>query len=341
MSTPADRVEPEPDPAPRLPGTHSARPVPRRHRAVFWLAVLLAFAAVGGGSALAFTAYEEETAAEHVVREYLAAIAGGDAAAALAYGDLPDGDSDLLTAEVLAAQLAIAPITSVEVDISAGPAEASAQVTYQLGFATGAQTVEDTLLLTRSGRIWRLVTVAVPVTMRVTNGANRATLAGADIPAGQHLLFPGALPIAFDTENLGLEPETRVVRFAQDSDLEEAAELTEAGTAAVATALDAAFEACLAGTAAAPTLCPLPDDPRAVPGSLSGTVDAPAAEVVLIETQAGNDGLVRITGEVTVTGQYQQLDFNNQRVVKTGELVVEVRAACYVTSPETIIWRTA
>jgi hypothetical protein len=315
---------------------------PRRHRLVFWIAVGLALAATGGGGALAYDAYAKETAPERVVLDYFGAIAAGDAAAALAYGDLPEGESDLLTAEVLAAQLAIAPITAITVDVPAASGKTvSAQVSYQLGFPSGAQTVEDTIPLERAGRTWRLATVAVPVTMRVTNGANRATLAEADVPVGQHLLFPGALPIAFDTANLGLEDDTRVVRFAQVGDLEEAAELTEAGMAAVSAALDAAFEACLDGTAEAPTLCPLPTDARAVPGSLSGTITSPASADLLIETQAGNDGLVRITGEVTVTGEYQQLDFNNQHVVKTGDLVVEVRAACYVTSPEMIIWRTA
>jgi hypothetical protein len=315
---------------------------PKRHRLLFWTAMVLALAAVGGGLGLAYDAYEEETAPERVVLDYFAAVAGGDAAAALAYGDLPDEESDLLTAEVLAAQLAIAPITAVTVHVPAASGKsASAQVSYQLEFPTGAQTVEDTIPLTRAGRTWRLATVAVPVAMRVTNGTSRATLAGADVPFGRHLLFPGALPIAFDTASLGLEEDTRVVRFAQVGDLEESAELTEAGMAAVAAALDAAFEACLAGTADAPTLCPLPADARAVPGSLSGTTASPASGEILIETQAGNDGLVRMVGDVTVTGEYQTLDFNNQHVVKTGDLVVEVRAACYVTSPESIIWRTA
>jgi len=314
--------------------------VPRRHRLLFWVALVAALAVAGGGGAIALTAYEEEAAPERVVLDYLTAVAAGDAAAALAYGDLPEGEPDLLTAEVLAAQRAIAPISGITVDVTVAPGDlATAQVSYELGFATGPQTVEDTLRLTLEGRTWRLAEVAVPVTMRVTNGASRATAAGAQIPDGRHLLFPGALPIAFDTENLGLGAETRVVRFAQEGDLEEAAELSPAGTEAVAATLDAALGACLDGTAEAPTLCPLPADARAVPGSLLGTMAEPASGVVLIEASAGNDGLVRIKGEVTVTGEYQQLDFNNQQVPVTGDLAVDLTAICFATSPETIIWR--
>lgn len=326
----------------RPPDAGPPRSLPRRHRVLFWGAVVVALAAAGGGGALAITAYQEETAPERVVLDYLTAVAGGDAAGALAYGALPEGEPDLLTAEVLAAQRAIAPISAITVEVVLEPGDvASAQVSYELDFSTGSQTVQDTIRLTREGRTWRLATVAVPVTMRVTNGANRATVAGAEIPDGLHLLFPGALPIAFDTENLGLEVETRVVRFAQEGDLEESAELSEAGVAAVGAALDAALAACLDGTAAARTLCPLPADARAVPGSLTGTLAEPASEVVLIETTVGYSGRVRISGEVTVTGEYQQLDFNNQRIVKSGDLVVELLAVCYATSPETIIWRTA
>jgi len=43
-----------------------------------------------------------------VVRAYFAALSSGDAAGALAYGDLPDGRHDLLTSDVLAAQNAVA-----------------------------------------------------------------------------------------------------------------------------------------------------------------------------------------------------------------------------------------
>jgi hypothetical protein len=316
-------------------------PLPRRHRVVFWAAVVASLAAVAGGGYLAVTRYQEETAPERVVLDYLTALASGDAAGALAYGDLPEDDRDLLSDEVLAAQLAIAPISSIAVSPAVGSGETvTAEVRYELGFDSGPQTVEDTITLAKTGRTWRLAEVAVPVSMRVTYGASRATIAGAEVPDGRQLVFPGALPITFDTENLELDETTRVVRFSQDGDLEEQAELSAIGHEAVATALDAALASCLDGTAAALTLCPLPTDARSVPGSVRGTLVEPASETVLIETQSGNDGLVKISGQVTVSGEYQQLDFNNQHVAKSGDIVIFVRAACYATSPDVLIWRT-
>jgi hypothetical protein len=276
-----------------------------------------------------------------VVLEYLTALADGDAATALAYGQIPEGDRDLLSADVLSAQLAIAPISTIVVSppVESGDT-ATAAVHYELGFDEGPQTVEDTVALTRTGRTWRLDAVAVPVTMRVTYGASRATLAGAEVPDGPQLVFPGALPITFDTENLALDESTRVVRFSQEGDLEEQAELSAVGLEAVGAALDAALASCLDGTAEALTLCPLPTDARSVPGSVRGALAEPGSETVVIETQSGNDGLVRISGQVMVSGEYQQLDFNNQRVQKTGDIVIFVRAACFASSPDNIIWRT-
>jgi len=90
--------------------------------------------------------------------------------AALAYGDLPAGKPDLLTTEVLAAQRAIAPISRITVDVAVGPGDTgTARVRYDLGFATGAQTVDDSIPLVRTGRTWRLAATAVPVTIDIVN----------------------------------------------------------------------------------------------------------------------------------------------------------------------------
>jgi len=337
MSTPTEPPE-------QVPVTDLVEPppAPRRRRVVFWTAVVVALTAAGAGGYVAVSAYLVETAPETVVLDYLDAVARGDAVAALAYGDLPAGKPDLLTTEVLAAQRAIAPISRITVDVAVGPGDTgTARVRYDLGFATGAQSVDDSIPLVRTGRTWRLAATAVPVTIDIVNARNRATVAGAEVPYGEHLVFPGALPVAFDTENLGLAEASRVVRFAQDSPVAEVAELTSAGEEAVGAGLDTTLEACLDGTAPALTLCPLPADARAVPGSLRGTLGHPASEDAVVRTQTGNDGLVRITVEITITGEYQQLDFTNQRAVMAGDFTVGLVAVCYATSPESIIWRAA
>lgn len=319
----------------------ASEPRQRRHRLAFWSATVLALVALVGGSVLTVRSYQSAMSPRSVVEAYLTTLAAGDAPGALAFGRLPDGQHGLLTAEVLAAQLAIASISDVTVTgvREAGP-RASVDVSYSLGFATGAVSVTDAIDVIRDGRRWQLDAVAVPVTIQLAAARSRSSFVGGDVPVGRHLLFPGALPVAFDTENLTLPAESRVVRFAEATDLPEEVELTEAGMEAVGAALDEAMSACLDGTAEIVTLCPLPADARAVPGSVRGTVVEPASSVVPMRVQPGPDGLVQIEGQVEVSGEYQQLDFNNRRVTETGEFFIRVVAACYVTEPDTIVWRS-
>lgn len=314
---------------------------PRRHRLAFWTAVLLALAATVGGSLFAVSSFQSVTSPASVAEAYLAAIARADAASALAYGPIPDGRPDLLTSDVLAAQQAVAPLSAVAVTaVREEAAQASVDVRYRLGFASGPMTVTDTIDLVRAGQTWQLAEVAVPVTIQLDAARNRSSFAGDHVPVGRHLLFPGALPISFDTGLLALPPESQVVRFAETTDHPEDVELTDAGEEAIGAALDAAVSACLDGSVALVTLCPLPSDARAVPGSVRGTMATPASTVATLRLQPGPDGLVQITADVEVNGEYQQLDFNNQRVTETGSLTVRVVATCYVTAPETIVWRS-
>lgn len=349
MSMPGERdgIGQPPDPAaaddatPEPPDAASRSRPPRRHRVAFWVAMLLALAAIVGGTALAATSYLDATSPRSVVEGYLAAVVRGDAAAALAYGPIPDGRQDLLTSDVLLAQRATAPISDVVVlEVREEGGGASADLRYRLGFSSGVTSVSDTIELTRSGRTWLLAEVAVPVTIQLSGARNRGSFAGAEVPVGRHLMFPGALPLGFDTENLALSAQSRVVRFAETTDRPEVVELTEAGRAAVGAAVDAALSACLEGTADAPTLCPLPADPRAVPGTLVGTMSTPASTVVDVRVQPGPDGLLHVSGQVEIIGDYERLDFNNQRVTESGPVTVGLIAACFASSPDTIVWRS-
>jgi hypothetical protein len=316
-------------------------PLPRRHRLVFWTAVVAALAAIGGGGYLAATKYVDNTAPATAVTGYFEALAAGDASGALAYGDIPDGDDQLLTDEVLETQLGIAPISGFAVTgTSVSGNTASVAVTYRLGFAGDPQAVQDTVTLDKDGSTWRLAVVAVPVWLRLAEATGRATLAGAAIPTATKLIFPGAVPITFDTDALALTPETRAVSFGGGGAGDRRATLSEAGRAAIGTGLDDAITACLDGSADDPTLCPTPDDTRAVPGTLRGTMDSPASEVAVLTLEGSADGIVHIGGQVSITGDYQQLDFNNQQVKKTGSTEVTLVGISYVTDPSTIIWQS-
>lgn len=321
-----------------------APPRPRRPwgpRLVFWTAVVAAIAAVAGGGYLAETAYAKNTAPKTVVADYLAALARADASAALSYGDLPSGSQVLLTNDVLAAQVAIAPITGITIGrVDESGDTATVDVHYELGFSTGNEKIDDTIDLRRADRIWQLDAVAVPVSLHLAEATRRGSLAGAKVPTGTRLVFPGAMPIEFDTDALTLNADSRIVTFTDPGGVAQEVELSDNGAAEVAKAVDAAMAACLDGSAAAPTLCPLPADPRAVPGTLRGSTTKPAAEVIHLLLEGSPDGLVHISGEIPVTGDYSQLDFNNQRVTRAGTQTVPFIAICYVTSPGTITWQS-
>lgn len=351
-SEPDGAAEPEPASATSVPMTtdepagsdrawQDAPGRPRRRRWLFWPAVVLALGMVAGGGYLAWTAYAEETAPRTVVAQYLAALSSGDAAAALAYGTVPEGSRDLLTDDVLAAQLELAPMGEVEVGaVDVGADTATAAISYELGYPDAVVPVEDVVSLVREGRTWRLEAVVAERTINVTSAADRATLDGETVPDGTYLVFPGALPVGFDTDNLALPDEARVVRLSQESAAEERPVLSPPGRDAIVAAVELALTACLDGTAPTPVLCPLPDDPRAVPGSIRGELSGELADEVLLQLQGNREGRVLISGDISVTGEYQTLDFNNQRVAKTGELTIDLLASCFAVTPETISWRS-
>ncbi|HYS38147.1 MAG TPA: hypothetical protein VEO01_21215, partial [Pseudonocardiaceae bacterium] len=67
----------------------SSVPVPGRYQHMFWFALLLATAVMLAGASIAVGAYQGAGDPATVVRSYFAAVAAGDAAGALGYGDLP------------------------------------------------------------------------------------------------------------------------------------------------------------------------------------------------------------------------------------------------------------
>src|SRR5438445_5262352 len=87
----------------------------RPRRAVFWLAVSLAVAAILTGGTIALANYLDTSGPDGAVRGYFAALQRGDAAAALGFGDLPDASRALLTGKVLREQKRIAPIRDVTI----------------------------------------------------------------------------------------------------------------------------------------------------------------------------------------------------------------------------------
>lgn len=309
------------------------RPLPR----AFWFTLLLATALTLAGTSFVIGAYEADAMPDTVVRQYFAALEDGDAAAALGYGAVPTGSHDLLTPAVLAAQNATGSIEGLAVrDVQSSGNTAVVDITYTVGLAGGPHTVRDSVPVVRRGHGWRLAQSAIPVNLNPDGGSALATLAGADVPTGDFLMFPGAVPVTYATPNLQLQSSSSVLRFVDGGTLDVEASVTDQGRRTILPALRTALVACLAGKSPAQPLCPVPDARSDVPGSLRGTVTDVNPNTIGMTVNTG-DGKIDITGTVYVSATYQQLDQNNmatdQRTTAT-----TIKAYCYATTPTTIGW---
>jgi hypothetical protein len=273
-----------------------------------------------------------------VVRSYFSALRTGDAAKALSFGAAPSGNTSYLTSAVVQAQSRLGVLgepTLTSVTHSGDTARVG--VTYTVG----TKTLTDQITLHRTSRHWQMDATTASVSVDVGAAAHRATMSGLDLPTGAIDLFPGAVPVVYDTPDLSQSPTSDLVSLSATGVLRVRAQLTDAGSDAVVQSLRAAMTACLGQGAQAPASCPLtPTADRAVPGSLRGTiatVDAPNP-ATLVTGDA--DGLVELDATISVTGTWSVLDFNNLAVKKTGTAVVPVTGRTYITAPQSVLWVT-
>ncbi|PZS20016.1 MAG: hypothetical protein DLM57_02550 [Pseudonocardiales bacterium] len=314
-------------------------PAPRRHRGLFWAGVLLALSALVGGGLFAYLAYAATAGPDGAVKGYFAALARGNAPAALGFGDPPAGAHQLLTSTVLGAQLEIAPIRHVDIVATKQTGDtATVSVRYELGFVDGSRQVSDDVKVVRRDGTWRLTRTAATTRLRLLGARDRATILGAVVSDEPLLVFPGAVPITFDTPYLRLDAESSSVKLSTPAESHLTAQVTAAGRSVVGAAVLAALRGCLAGGAHADPRCPLPAA-RAVPGSLRGSVTA--AEVRRSATfgvAASSTGVITVWGHITLSASYAALDFSNQPVAKHGVVTLALTASTYAKDPVTIGW---
>lgn len=313
-------------------GRGAARAVIRR--VLYVTTMLLAIAAVAFGGVFAYSGWTSPAGPVHVVREYYAALQRGDAATALAYGHLPSGRHDLLTAAVLRQQSRVAAIEAFGV-VSQVRTGRSATVTvrYLLGYAAGSQLVVDRVELHESGGAWRMDTSAVPVRITLDRAGRRATLAGEPVPATSTLLFPGAVPIRFDTPYLQLAGGS--VSFTGGRQIAARVEVSPAGQAAVTKAVRDALDRCLAAGGAG--RCPLPSE-RYVPGSLRGNLTGSLSSAMTVLVDVDPAGQLQVTGSVAFTGSYRTLDFDNVAATHHGTVQLPLSAVAFPTAPLSLVW---
>jgi hypothetical protein len=322
--------------------------VPRsraRHRGLFWLAVVIATFAFTGSGYLAVATYLRSAEPSDVVISYFTALAAGDGARALSYGPVPAGDQSFLTDDVLRQQLKAGAIMNVQVlSVTLGKSTAQVNVNYQLRVAAGQlRLVTDTVPMVKVGRHWWLAHSAATTKVSLAMAGYRAAFAGTAIPTDSVVLFPGALPITFDTDTLQLAPTNTIVEFSSSENTSLGVEPSAAGIVAARAAVGLALTSCLA-PASTDTLCPVPTSSdgslRVVPGTLHGSLAPAAADRLEVTVTTASDGIMTIEGTVDVDGRYSALDYNNVATVKTNNAIhVAISAQAFASQLSTITWR--
>jgi hypothetical protein len=291
------------------------------------------------GAAIAATGIVLAARPDSPVREYLADLNSGDAAAALGLGSVPTGDRRFLTAAVLADQRAAGRIEDVQiVSVQRHGGSAVVSVRYQLVGTSTRTAVQDDVPVRKDGLRWRLAATAVLVTPSASQAASRIAVAGAVVPTQPYLMFPGALPAQTNSALLSVDRARAVIRFATDVPQYVPLVIPDAGRAAISAALDAGIAACL-GDQSADACGMSVRGVRYVPGSLGGTMSAPPSAgppVLTIGTEPG--GVIFVTGTFGLAATWRQLDFNNIEQHESGVLTMTYSATLVADTPVAIQW---
>ncbi len=306
----------------------------RRAGALFGIGMVVAVAMVAAGVVLTVSGYRADNGPGGAVRGYFTALARGKARTALAYGGVPGGTRKLLTFSVLHRQLQVAPVRDFAIEgVTRTGETAQVQVRYELGFAGAPQKVTSTVPVTHRSGHWRLTAVAVPTLLRTATAQQRVVTFGPPPASGRWLVFPGALPLAFDTKLLTLDPATDHVEFGHPEQTAAVVDASAEGTEQARDTVLANLRACLAGRGT--TTCPQPTE-RYVPGSLRGTLVSGSSALSVSVTGAA--GVLTVSGTLTVNGTYQRLTFSNRPVDGSGQVALPVAAQSYAVTPLRFVW---
>lgn len=312
-------------PQPTVTGPPPTRWRARRHRGLFWLCVLLAAALTAGGGAYAYSSYRNSGGADGAVRGYLHALARGDAPTALSYGDVPAGPHTFLTSDVLQRQLQLAPIRDITIGADSDTGSGTrVPFGYVLGFGRGDLHVNDAVVVNKIGGRWRLARVAASLTVQLSGAQDRASFAGAALPTDPTLVFPGAVPVEFDSPYLQLTRASEAIGLSPSSGNQLGVELTAAAKSTINGQLAALLTACGKGGPSTEATCPVPS-PEYVPGSMSGTLTNDPTDLS-VDVDSAAEGLINVAGVANFTGNYSELDFNDVAHSQHGTLTVPYTA---------------
>jgi hypothetical protein len=308
---------------------------------LFWTAFTVALGIAVAGGAIAFVGYRDVLSPAGTVRAYFDALRRGDAAAALGFGDLPSGSRALLTSQVLHAQQRVGSMSDVKIEHSTHAGDAAeVEVGYVLDVSGTRAQVDDSVSLHKAHGGWRMDRVADPTQLLLSGATDRAEILGAVVPTDTTLVFPGVLPISFDTANLQLDAGSAIVHLDHDGGMSIGVLPSSAGRAAAQSAVVTALRSCLGGGTNADPRCPLPSS-RAVPESMRGSTSGDVAGGLHVDVGSDPAGLFEVTGTAAVLGHYAALDANNVSYDVRGRYRVSVDALTYAYPPLQVLWQAA
>ena len=160
------------------------------------------------------TVVVQTATAESAVQGYLEALAQGDAATAVAYAASLPSDTSMLTSGVLAAGLAIAPLTDIQVSPgSGGSSSDTIDATYRLG----DRMVSASFPVARVGSAWRLERPLAKVTLASLQPEELALrLNGTPITTDSLVVFPGVYTVTSDDARYAVSSGAFMVQSPDD-----------------------------------------------------------------------------------------------------------------------------
>ena len=189
--------------------------------------------------------------AVEVAEAYFAAIADGDAEAALSHSYPPNGDDAALTDDVLAQSTDLAPITDIEVAVAKGGEKSEYSVDVVVDFLLGGDPVTIETSVSDYGDDWRIHGLFT-ITAGMFDGLG-LTLNGQEVSGDSIELFPGMYELELGLEGFTFDGDSIVpITESWGGAIDELRPaLTEDAVAEFRAAVRAEVDACLASTSLA------------------------------------------------------------------------------------------
>lgn len=283
------------------------------------LIAVVAVVLAGGGVAagLLLTGGSSSPGPDAVVRDYLAALARGDAAAALQTGPAPSSTT-FLTDDILKQQQAAAKITDIKIgQVQREGDQARVAVSYKFGAKT-----EDVRAPVRKVKgKWQIAATTVKLDMSESRDVPGLTLYGKPISADTIEVFPGPLKFGSTDPNLKVTdddaddfettPGEHLGPFLE-------AELTDKAKKDAIAAVQSSLQRCVKAHDLRPAKCPQETwDFQFVNGSARWKIVNDLNSGLRVDTSSTHPGVADVVGTIQWQVTYKYKDFDDKVKSKT------------------------